>query len=64
MGHEEFHILLLKRSNHVLTEVRISKKGITVTVTDPKIIFSKALALVAAAMVLIHNHPSGNPNPS
>ena len=64
LGHEEFHILLLKRSNQVLAEVRISKGGLTGTVADPKIIFSKALALGAAAMVLIHNHPSGNPNPS
>ena len=31
---------------------------------DPKIIFSRALALGAAAMILIHNHPSGNPKPS
>ena len=38
LGHEEFHILLLKRSNQVLAEVRISKGGLTGTVADPKII--------------------------
>ncbi len=64
LGHEEFHVLLLKRSNEVLAELRISKGGLTGTVADPKIIFSKALALGASALVLIHNHPSGNPKPS
>lgn len=64
LGHEEFWVLLLKRSNEVLADLKISTGGLTGTVADPKIIFGKALALRAAAMVLIHNHPSGNPNPS
>ena len=64
LGHEEFHVLLLKRSNEVLAELKISIGGLTGTVADPKIIFSIALALGAAAMILIHNHPSGNPKPS
>lgn len=64
LGHEEFHVLHLKRSNEVLAELKTSKGGLTGTVADPKIIFSKALALGAAALVLIHNHPSGNPKPS
>ena len=64
LGHEEFHVLLLKRSNEVLAELKISIGGLTGTVADPKIIFSRALALGAAAMILIHNHPSGNPKPS
>ena len=64
LGHEEFHVLLLKRSNEVLAELKISIGGLTGTVADPKIILSRALALGAAAMILIHNHPSGNPKPS
>lgn len=64
LGHEAFHVLLLKRSNEVLAELKISIGGLTGTVADPKIIFSIALALDAAAMILIHNHPSGNPKPS
>ena len=64
LRHEEFWILLLRRSNHVLAEIKISSGGLTGTVADPKIIFGRALALRAAAMVLIHNHPSGNPKPS
>jgi len=64
LRHEEFWILLLRRSNHVLAEIKISSGGLTGTVADPKIIFGRALALRAAAIVLIHNHPSGNPKPS
>ena len=62
--HEEFHVLLLKRSNDVLAELKISSGGLSITVADPKLIFAKALALGAAAIVLIHNHPSGNTKPS
>jgi DNA repair protein RadC len=64
LQHEEFWIMLLKRSNDVLAEVCISKGGLTGTVVDPKIVFGRALAMRAAAMVLVHNHPSGNPQPS
>ena len=64
LPHEEFWILLLRRSNHVLAEIKISSGGLAGTVADPKIIFGRALALRAAAIVLIHNHPSGNPIPS
>jgi DNA repair protein RadC len=64
LGHEEFWILLLRRSNAVMSEVMISRGGLTGTVADPKVIFSKALAMRAAGIVAIHNHPSGNSNPS
>ena len=64
LPHEEFWILLLRRSNHVLAEIKISSGGVSGTVADPKIIFGRALALRASAIVLIHNHPSGNPKPS
>jgi DNA repair protein RadC len=45
-------------------ELKISSGGLSGTVADPKIIFGKALALRASAMVLVHNHPSGNNTPS
>ena len=63
LPHEEFWILLLRRSNHVLAEIKISSGGVSGNVADPKIIFGRALALRASAIVLIHNHPSGNPKP-
>ena len=64
LQHEEFWILLLKRSNHVLAEIKISSVGLSGTVADPKLIFGRALALRASAIVLVHNHPSGNCKPS
>ena len=64
LQHEEFWVVLLKRSNHVLAELCISRGGLTGTVVDPKVVFGRALAMRAAAMVLVHNHPSGNPKPS
>jgi DNA repair protein RadC len=64
LQHEEFWVLLLRRSNRVLAEVCISKGGLTGTVVDPKMVFGRALAMRAAALVLVHNHPSGNPQPS
>ena len=64
LQHEEFWIILLRRSNEIIAEVMISRGGLTGTVADPKIIFGKALAFRAAAIVAVHNHPSGNIQPS
>ena len=64
LQHEEFWLLLLRRSNKVLAEICISRGGLTGTVADPKIIYARALAMRAAALVLVHNHPSGQTRPS
>ena len=64
LQHEEFWLILLRRSNEVIAELMISRGGLTGTVADPKIIFGKALAFRAAAIVAVHNHPSGNIQPS
>ena len=61
---EEFKILLLNRANKVLGLVEISSGGVSGTVADPKIIFSSALKANACGIILAHNHPSGNLNPS
>lgn len=64
LKHEEFWIILLNRRNQVLSKHQISSGGVSGTVADPKIIFKKALEELASAVILIHNHPSGNPKPS
>ena len=64
LQHEEFWILLLRRSNQVLAELCISRGGQAGTVVDPKLVFGRALAFRASAMVLVHNHPSGSLKPS
>lgn len=57
---EEFIILLLNRANKVLGWVKISSGGISSTVCDGKVIFAIALQTGASAVILSHNHPSGN----
>lgn len=62
--HEEFWVLLLNRANVVIGKEQISKGGLTGTVADPRIIFRSAIDRRAAAIVVCHNHPSGNLSPS
>lgn len=57
---EEFNIILLNRANKVLGISPISKGGLSGTFVDPKVIFSTALKANASAIILSHNHPSGN----
>lgn len=64
LPHEEFWILLLARNRKVLTRIKISEGGIAGTVVDTKIIMKHALENLASYIVLCHNHPSGNLNPS
>jgi len=61
---EQFAILLLNRANKVLGVYIVSSGGVTGTVADPKQIFTAALKANACSLVLSHNHPSGNLNPS
>lgn len=61
---EEFVILLLDRSNRVMGKYQVSKGGVAGTVVDAKIIFACALKCRASSIILAHNHPSGNLQPS
>lgn len=60
IAHEEFWILILNRANQVIKKYQVSQGGISGTVADPKIIFKAALDELASAIILAHNHPSGN----
>ena len=62
--YESFYIMLLNTSNLLLKTVCISEGGISGTVVDAKKIFKIALDNFAAGILLSHNHPSGNLNPS
>lgn len=64
LAYEEFWILLLNRANQVIKKVKISAGGVAGTVADPKLIFKQALEHLASAIILVHNHPSGNLRPS
>jgi len=61
---EEFYILLLNRANKVLGWQCISQGGISGTCVDLRLIFSVALKCNACSVIMAHNHPSGNLNPS
>ena len=61
---EEFWVLYLNRSNRLIDCVCHSTGGISGTVVDIKLIFNKALQLLASSIVLCHNHPSGSLKPS
>lgn len=64
LPHEEFHIIYLNNSNKVIDRYPLSKGGITGTLVDIRLAFKQALQLGATATILVHNHPSGNLNPS
>ncbi len=64
LPHEEFWVLLLNRANLVIGKERISAGGVSGTVVDPKLVFRRAIEHSACSVVLSHNHPSGNLNPS
>ena len=64
LPHEEFWVLLLNRANLVIGKERISAGGISGTVVDPKLVFRRAIEYSASSVVLSHNHPSGNLQPS
>lgn len=62
--YEEFWIILLNRANRFISMVKISEGGISGTTVDPKKVFKIALDHHATAIILGHNHPSGNCVPS
>ena len=64
LSHEEFWILYLNRSNKVISRMKLSQGGVSGTVTDVRIVMKKAVELLASGIILCHNHPSGNLNPS
>ncbi|MFP4557524.1 MAG: RadC family protein [Bacteroidales bacterium] len=64
INHEEFWVLLLNRANRVIEKVRVSEGGLTATVVDVRKIMRTALDYQALGIILCHNHPSGNHNPS
>lgn len=61
---EAFRILLLDGRHHFLGEFLITRGTLTASLVHPREVFRPALLEAAAAMVLVHNHPSGDPSPS
>ncbi len=61
---EVFRVLLLNRSNRVIKEVTISEGTLDASIVHPREVFREAILESAAGVILLHNHPSGNPSPS
>jgi len=61
---EEFKLLLVNRANSVLGILPVSKGSISGTVTDIRLIYQAAIKANASGIIVCHNHPSGNINPS
>ena len=61
---EQFKVMFTNRANKVLGIFELSTGGISGTVADPKLIFAAAIKAAACGMILAHNHPSGNLQPS
>lgn len=64
LPHEEFWVIFLNRQNAIIGQKCVSVGGTASTIVDPKIIFRMALQEKASAIILAHNHPSGNLKPS
>ena len=64
LAREVFYVLLLDGRNRLRTEVRVSEGTLTTALVHPREVFGPAVRLGAAALVLVHNHPSGDPSPS
>lgn len=61
---EQFKVLFTNRANRVLGIFELSSGGTGGTVADPKLIFIAALRVGASGIIMAHNHPSGNLQPS
>ena len=61
---EEVKVIFLNRTNKQIGIYNLAKGGITGCVVDIRIILSIALKTLATGIILVHNHPSGNLNPS
>lgn len=61
---ESFFILLLNRANNTIGYAKISQGGISGTVVDLRIIAKYCIESFASGVILAHNHPSGNIQPS
>ncbi len=61
---EKFYTLFLDRAGNAFAWKQMSSGGLSGTVADPRLIFQTALLTHSTSIILFHNHPSGNTNPS
>ncbi|MEN9327656.1 MAG: hypothetical protein RI947_464 [Candidatus Parcubacteria bacterium] len=61
---EHFVVLYLNARNHLIDREVISIGTVNASIVHPREVFEPAIRMVAAQMILVHNHPSGDPDPS
>ena len=61
---EMFKVLLLDSANHLIRDVEVTSGILNSSLVHPREVFRTAIAEPAASVILLHNHPSGNPEPS
>jgi len=64
IDHEEFHVLFLDRKNGLIADETQGVGTVDHTPVYPREVIKRALELSASAILLVHNHPSGDPSPS
>ena len=63
LDHEEFWVIFLGKSNRVIAKERLSSGGVASTTIDIKMVVKKAVEKLASSIIIVHNHPGGNPAP-
>lgn len=61
---EVFKVVLLNTANVIVGDYTVSEGGLAASIVEPRAVFQKAVLENAAAIICLHNHPSGNPEPS
>ena len=61
---EEFHLLALDSQSRVLRQVLVTRGLLNSSLVHPREVFRPAIAEAAAGIIVVHNHPSGDPTPS
>ena len=64
LDREEFRVLLLNTKNGLIKKCEVSRGSLNASIVEPREVFKDAIAASAASMILVHNHPSGDPTPS
>lgn len=64
LRYEVFVIVLLDAKHHVIRDATVSKGSLTLSIVHPRDVFNLAVRESAAAVIFLHNHPSGDPQPS
>ena len=61
---EVFNVILLNTAARVVRTFTASEGGLAASIVEPRIVFRRAILANAASVICVHNHPSGNPEPS